>query len=326
MKSHSQQLALAAMFCLVFGASSSLAAGENWFVRLELEQVQPQGHDPRVVDVRGATNTNAILLETQSGFGYGFGIRHDRGGNWAWGIDGSWFTGVQEGLDPGLSSDGSGTIEYQFAGGTLVSQEPDSVLYFRRLPDTDMNAWTIDLFALRKLKVRDNATVRLLFGLRNADFDNDNRFAIGLENVGGQRIDASSNYPRMIGPLIGVVVDRQWGSNAVELTATASVVSGDAELFSKHTDFFGPFEDNQDRLIGVEDFSQTESATIPIADLRLRWDHWLARHFAFGLGLSASHWSNVPIPPGVSPGDTPATLHETSFTLARILAGISFRF
>lgn len=312
---------------VTFGSSSLARAEEDrWSFRVALGYVDAQGHDPHVLSVDGPANgSGAFRLETESDIGRYLGARYRRGQKWAWGADFSWFTGGQELSTRTLAAAADGApVALEITDRVLVSTSPEEVLFFRRLGDTDMNAWTFDVYALRRLSRGPRGGFQLLVGVRNADFDNDNRFAAGIEDALGTRIDASSNYDRMIGPLVGLVLDREWGRSRFELILTQSVVQGDAELFAMRSDFIGPFVDGSEEIVARRDFRQPKSVTIPITDLHLRWSYPATEHLSYGLGLGISRWSDVSVPPGVRPTGGLDTLYESTIDFYGLQIAVAF--
>jgi hypothetical protein len=302
--------------CLGLGLNGSAAADDGpWRLRLALDYVDVGGHDPQVLVVDDG-GSRSHSLETESGLGYGLGLRHEGGEKWNWGGSFRWFTGAQELRVPNAAAGaGAGPVTFRMTEREFASNGPAEVLFFERLGDTDMNAWTFDLYALRRLSRSPNGGVWLLLGVRNADFDNDTHFVVGLEGVEGTRLDASSNYTRMIGPLVGLVLDHERGRSAFELTLALSVVGGDVELEATLFDFAGAFMDPEAMYTPQETFNDTKSVTIPIAGLGARWTYAMSDWIALGLGLDVSYWSDVSVPPGVRPGGRLDTLYESSITL-----------
>ena len=313
---------------LTLGLDDSARADEDrWTLRLGLSYVSVGGHDPHVLTVDDTSGAQAQKLETEAGTAPQLGLRYDRGKKWSWGADFRWFTGAQRLQFPSTAADAGGTpVNFEITERTFTSTGPGEVLFFERLGDTDMNAWTLDAYALRRLSSRSSGGLQLLLGLRNADFDTDTHFAAGLDTSGGSRIDASSNYSRMIGPLVGLVADRERGKNRFEVTLALSAVTGDAELSSMLTDFTGIFTPDSEDIVAQRDFRQSKSVTIPMADLNIRWGYAATEWVAFSLGLGFSHWSDVAVPPGVRPTGTLETLYESSITFSDLSAAVEFSF
>lgn len=312
----------------VASGSSSPARAEDdrWSFRVGLSYVDVRGHDPQVLSVDGpASGSRAHSLETESDIGRYLGARYRRGEKWAWGADFSWFTGAQDLSNRTAAADADGPpVAFEITDREFVSSGPAQVVFFRRLGDTDMNAWTFDVYASRRLWRGPRGGLQVLLGVRNADFDNDNHFVAGIEDAGGARIDASSNYDRMIGPLAGLELDREWGRSHFTLTLAQSVVQGDAELSVGQSDFIGPFVDGSEEIVDQRDSRQTESVTIPITDLSVRWSYPASRRVSYGLGLGISRWSDVAVPPGVRPTGSLDTLYESTITFYGLVASVAF--
>lgn len=320
-------VALIAAIVATVPADRARADDAAWLVRVEPLYIDVQGHDPHVLDVRsGAGGVEAVDLQTESGVGYHFELRRDGRGRWGWGLDFFWFTGTQDTAPREGSGTAGAPLSFDIAEGGVASSSPDEVIFFQRREDTDMNAWTADFYATRRLSADPDGSWRLLFGLRNADFDNDNRSVVGFLGVGGTRVDASSNYSRMIGPLVGVVGERAWGRARVEAVLTQSVVQGDIDLSASQSDYLGAFVEESEDFTAVRSFSRSDTASISITDLRLRWTWSVSRSLAFGLGANVSHWSGVPVPPGVSPSGNLDTLAESSITFTGLLATVEVDF
>jgi hypothetical protein len=311
-----------ALLLLVPSPTPAAADESPWRLRFEPVFVDVGGHDPPLV----GTGSGTLDLETDSGVGYHFELRRDRRQRWGWGVDFFWYTGTQNVTRQTASGDAGSPVTWDIADGTFTSSSPDEVLFAERLTDTDLNAWTVDLYALRTLSSTDRGAVQLLFGVRNADFDNDTRAVVGIEATGGTRIDASSNYGRMIGPLVGIGLDRTRGKHRFELTLTQSAVTGDAELNAAQSDFVGDFAGESQEFTAIRSFSRPKSVTIPITELRARWSHALTPVVALGLGAHVSAWIDVAIPPGVRPDGSLDTTCEETITYSGVVAAIEFGF
>lgn len=308
------------------GSSDSARAEDGrWTFRVALGYVDVDGHDPHVLRVDGPANGSGDLrLRTDSDIGRYLGARYRRGEKWAWGADFSWFTGAQALSDRTAAPVADGApVVFEITDRVFVSSSPEQVLYFRRLGDTDMNAWAFDVYATRRLGRGSRGGLQLLLGVRNADFDNDNRLVAGIEETGGTRIDASSNYDRMIGPLVGLELDRAWGKSLFSLTLTQSVVQGDAELSVVQSEFIGPFVDGSEQIVDQRDFRRTKGVTIPITDLRIRWSYPATRRFTYEVGLGFSRWSDVSLPPGVRPTGSLDTLYQGTITFYGAQVGVA---
>ena len=70
-----------AFLLLVPSSTPALAKQDHWSLRLEPVFVDVGGHDPQLVD----TESGTVNLETDSGVGYHFELRHDRRQRWGLG-------------------------------------------------------------------------------------------------------------------------------------------------------------------------------------------------------------------------------------------------
>ena len=200
------------------------------------------------------------------------------------------------------------------------SSSPDEVLFFNVLEDTDLAIWTADLYARRTLAEGDDSSISLVFGLRVGDFDNDYRAITGIEGRGGTRQDASSNYGAMTGPLVGLVADGRRGKHTFQGYLSQSVLLGEAGLATRTRDFVGPFSAEPSFVI-EETFDHVQDVAIPISELRLDWRYQVTRRLSLGLGVNASTWWDVPVPPGVLPGGGPK-LHENTIVFYGLGGGL----
>jgi hypothetical protein len=312
---------LLSMFMAALPAPARADPGP-WRLRLEPVFVDVGGHDPELARTSGGD----LSLESESGVAYTFELRRDRRERWGWGLAFFWLTTAQDSPRRTGSGSAGSPVEWGIADGSFSSADPSEVLFLERLEDTDLNAWTVDLYALRTLRSNDRGALQLLFGLRAADFDNDTRAVVGIEGTVGTRIDASSNYSLMIGPLVGVGLERERGKHRFELLLTQSLVFGDAELGASQSDFVGSFAGDSQEFTGVRRFSQPESVDIPITELGARWVCALAPSVALGLGARASVWTDVSIPPGVRPGASLDTTYETTVTFSGLFASLEVAF
>ena len=130
-------------------------------------------------------------------------------GRWTWGVDFSWFDTKQE-----LPEQDSGGGRRDRFGEVRGRRSELHVLEPVR-KSSSTGSWTTPRWrsgpststAIRTLAELSGGQLGLQLGLRFADFDNDYRAMVGVVNSNGLRIDASSNYGRMMGPLVGVVGD-----------------------------------------------------------------------------------------------------------------------
>ncbi|HEX4954043.1 MAG TPA: hypothetical protein VF017_11690 [Thermoanaerobaculia bacterium] len=299
--------------------SGAAASGGTWNVELEPVFLEALGHDQHVlttheVDADGSPPTdraNAVSLDSEAALAYRARVLHERG-SWGYGLDFLIFRTDQQ-VDPlRASADGPGSAIdqriFEVAGRRFASTGPGQVLYFQTLEDTTVELWVLDLYATRVLAETPGSSLVVVLGVRNADFDNDYRAVAGVEGVGGVRIDASSNYSRMIGPLVGLSARLERGRHSFGGDLRQSVVLGEIELSRTLRDFSGspgafagPPEEvppglAQDRLVTQQDIA------VPMTDVRVLWGFRLTDHVALGLSLGATVWWDLAVPPGVQPG------------------------
>ena len=309
----------------------------GWTFEFEALYLSVYGHDQHVLNIHeidlGSTpevdRTTAVNLETDGGFAPRIEVRYTRG-PWRFGIDAVRFVTQQSVADQTAAASGSlNPIVFEIADRSFVSSNPGEGLFYGVLGDTELAVWMVDLYAMRTLAETPHSAVRLQFGLRNADFDNDYRAVVGIQDVGGRRLDASSNYGRMIGPLVGFVGEIRRGKNSFEGYLGQSVVLGEAELTNRSRDFTGPLSDafpvdvDLPTTVSEESFRALQDVAIPITDLRLDWTYRFGKHFSLGAGIYGSVWWNVPVPPGVVPmEDGNQILHENTLVFLGLQAGV----
>jgi len=332
-------MAVIAVLPLVFvlGVGNLAHAGEGeWTVRFEPTYMQVYGHDQHVlniqeidIDSEPTWNYNtALTLETEPGASGTGGFQYARG-KWAFGIDFFVLYTSQDLADKtSAADDSSGTndqVIYEVAGREYTSSDPNEVLYFHIRPDTALQVWTADIYGMRTLAEGSNSGIHLQMGLRNADFDNDYRAVVGIENVAGTRLDASSNYDRMMGPLVGLAADFRVGKSYFKGYIGQSLVFGDVELTSEFNDFTGSF--SAPSYFAYEKFIQKREVAIPITEFHLKWTYRLTKSLSLGLGANTSVWWDVPVPPSVIPnGDGTESLHENTIVFFGLHAAVKLTF
>jgi len=321
----------------VLAASSALAAAgaaraddTAWSVELQAVYVEVTGHDPTVLAVRRDGVAGGVALDTDSTLGYALAARHDRG-RWRYGLDFFIHRADQSAGPQEAAATGAGdTTAFEIPNRRFVSTAPDEVLYFRTLEDTTVELWVVDLFAGRRLGGEDGAW-SFRFGVRNADFDNDYRAMAGIEGVGGSRIDASSNYTRMIGPMVGLAATFGRGRQTLELDLRQSIVFGDIELSRTLRDFEGPpgaFGGPPEEVppgSNVERITATDGIEVPMTDARLRWRVRLGESWYLGADAAATAWWNLAVPPGTVP-DRPDSREEATIVTYGLAGTVGFRF
>jgi hypothetical protein len=313
---HISRLALAAL--LAFGYEASIRAEEaEWTVLLEPMYMDAYGHDTHVLTVRESNldstqiQETPVALNTKDGPGFRFEVQYARD-DWALGLDFFWFNTTQGRPTRTAAASGAGDqVAFETADRTFTSDDPGEVLFFNVLEDTELTTWTVDLYGLKTLTESPAGGLQLQFGLRNADFDNDFHSAAGIQDVGGTLVDASSNYGRMMGPLVGLVADARFGKHALRAYLGQSVVLGTAELLLHETsDFVGPFSTTP-TITARESFNKDEDVAIPITEFRINWLYPISQRIAVGVSANASVWWNVPVPPGVIPGASDTFREDT---------------
>jgi hypothetical protein len=267
-----------------------------------------------------------VNLETDSGLTYRGEFRYSKG-QWTVGVDLFWFIVPQGGPNLSASADGpTDLVVYEIADRSYTSSGPNEVLYYSALEDTDLAMWTADLYGLRTLAEGEKSSVKLQFGLRFADFDNDYRAVVGVEGVGGTRLDASSNYGLMMGPIVGLAGEFEFGRSRIVGYLGQSLVLGTPELTSRAREFSGDFSETTD-FTSDETFRAEMDVAIPITDFRLSWTYRVTRLLSLGLGANTSVWWDVPVPPGVIPirGGN-AVLHENTIVLLGVFGAVVLSF
>jgi hypothetical protein len=315
----------------VGGAAAAEAGDASWIVELEPVYVVIDGHDQHVLTVRRAGGDEKQELDTDSALGYRAAVLWDRD-LWAYGLD-FFIHRTDQGLGPlAEAAGGAGQpVAYEVPHRSFVSTGPDEVLYYQSLADTTVELWVLDLYARRQLGAGEEGPWSVLFGVRNADFDNDMRGIAGLGDVGGTRIDASSNYSRLIGPMAGVAMTFESGRNTLDAGLRLSVVFGDIELQRTLRDFEGPpgpFAGPPEEVPPLpvrESLHTTDSIEVPMADLVLAWRYRLGERWSLGARFDATAWSDLAVPPGVVP-DHPDRLEETTLVTWGLGATLGFRF
>jgi hypothetical protein len=185
---------------LALAVGSSAHAGEGkWTLQLEPMYMEASGHDQHVLTIREidlaaapqAAQQTAVNLETEAGPAYRLELQHSRG-KWGWGIDHFSFITSQSTPNRTAAAAGpSGTpgqVAFETANQTFTSSDPSETLFYGVLEDTDLEVWTVDLYATRTLAQKSASGLHLQFGLRLADFDNDYHAALGVQDVGGARL------------------------------------------------------------------------------------------------------------------------------------------
>lgn len=320
---------------LALGAAES-ARGEDgkWTVLLEPMYMDAYGHDQHILTIHQidldstprVDGSTPVALDTDDGLGFRFELQYNRS-DWGLGLDFFWFD-TSQGRPNRTAAAGGGIDEVIFEASDrrFTSDAPGEVLFFEVLEDTDLIAWTVDLYAMKTLAETPASALQLQFGLRNADFDNDFHSAVGIQNVAGSLFDASSNYGRMIGPVLGLAGEVRFGRHSIKGYIGQSVVFGTAELLVNETrDFVGPLSDAPS-VVGMEFFGKDEDVAIPITEFRLNWLYPISERISLGVSANTSIWWDVPVPPGVIPmagGDE--VFHENTILYFGLAVAVKVR-
>lgn len=332
---------LTALSALLALTTATPARAGEWTLRLEPTLMSASGHDQHVLNIHeissGASpsqeSISAVRLDTDSGLAWRSQLRYSTG-RWSWGVDVTVFY-TDQGTDDQVAAAG-GAIDqvlFEVSGRSFASSDPSEVLFYGVLEDTSLQTWTADLYALRTITEGAGSSIQLQLGLRSADFDNDYRAVVGVEDVGGRRLDASSNYDRMMGPLVGFVGTARCGRSSFEGAIAQAVLLGSVELSSTAREFTGPLsaafpvEAELPTMTSQIRFKAEEDVAIPVTDLRIGWTYRLTEWLGLGLTASASAWWDVPVPPGVIPAeDGLETLHESTIVFLGLSAAVELRF
>jgi hypothetical protein len=326
-----RDIATALALVLAGGAADAAQAAATWSVEVAPVHVEVTGHDQHVLTARQAGGgAEQVELETDAALGYRAHVLWDRASVWDYGLD-FFIHRTDQGVGPlrVAAASAAERRDFEVPHRGFASTGPGQTLYFQTLEDTTVELWVADVYARRELVTRGGRSLALLVGLRNADFDNDYRAIAGLGDVGGVRIDASSNYSRMMGPVAGLSATLERGRHTWIGDLRQSVVFGDVELTRTLRDFAGPPEPF---AVGPEEvppgpaserLSTTDSITVPMTDLALAWRLRLGERWALGVSLGGTAWWDLAVPPGVVPGRADA-LEET--TLVTYALGATLRY
>lgn len=322
-------------------AGGSAAGDENteWTLQLAPMYMDAFGHDPQVLNVRQldldatpATDVSApVALDTEGKLANRITLQHSRTSweDWSIGLDVIFFASAQGRSVETAAADGpAGPIDqvvFEVADRSFSSNDTDEVLSFRVLTDTDLAAWTTDVYALKTFADTQDRKLGLLLGLRSADFDNDYHGVAGIEGVNGSLIDASSNYDMMQGPLVALTGEIKLGKSTLTGYVGQSVVFGSANLSRTISDFVGPFSETP-TIVAQESFRRKQDVSIPITELRISWLYPIGRRFSLGVTTNASVWSDVPVPPAIVPGIAGNGFKRNTISFFGIGAVAEYRF
>lgn len=331
--------ALLGVLALVLPASDAPAQAQEgeWSLQLEALFMEVHGHDQHVLTVHEidfdasppSETSTAVNLDTDSGPAYRGELQYTRS-QWGWGVDFFWFTTSQATPDRTAAADGaSGPLDevvFEVADRGFTSTDPGEVLFYRVLEDTDLAVWTLDLYGIRTLAEKPQSHIDLHFGVRFGDFDNDYRAVVGIEDVVGTRIDASSNYGRMMGPLVGLAATAHRGRHEIEAYLGQSLLLGDVELSNSAREFTGPF-DQMPSFVARKTFRKDQDVGIPVTDFRVKWMFRISDRLSLGAGANTSAWWDVPVPPGVIPlEDGDEVLHENTLVFFGLVGAVKLTF
>lgn len=304
------------------------AQAADWTLRLEGNWVEAYGHDQHALTIHdrdtSATpitdNKRAIEVEVPGAVHPGFALRRMTGAT-GFGLDVFWYGVTADAIRPTASGTATNEIVFEASDQSYSSSAPTDVLYYRLREDNRLEVWTADFVYLRSL----SPALELQLGVRFGDFDNDYRAVLGVEGSEGTFLDTSSNYPRMMGPIVGFSGRFTEGRHRFEGYLGQSLILGRASLKYQSRHFTGtPSAPTVDDL---EFLQARRQAAIPITELRLRYAFDLTAHWSVGTGASTSAWWDVPVPPGVIPGtDADGQLLENTLVFYSVLANVEWRF
>ena len=314
-----------------------LAEGQEgrWSIELGAAYLRAYGHDPHVLTVHAidagpprSESKTGVILETEGEVAYLAEFRYTKG-PWGLGLDVFWYDTAQS--TPVHTAAAAGPIDevvFETADQRFTSTNPSQILLYEILPDTDLIFWTMDLFGTRRLAGDDESGIHLLAGVRFADFDNDYHAIVGVRDVGGWRVSASSNYGRMTGPLLGLTGELRRGRSTLRGIFNQSVVIGSAELTNKAARFTGTFTFVEDEeFVPDEVFHAEQDVAIPITEFRAEWDYRIWRRLSVSLGVQTAVWWDVPVPPGVIPAEGgDRSLHENTIVFVGGRGGLKYEF
>jgi hypothetical protein len=328
---------LASSLFVGFAASPGAAQGQ-WSFKLEPMSMDAYGHDQHILTIheidRNANppqeSKTALSLDTDADVAYRAEIQY-RKNRWGVGADYFLYLTAQSGEDRTAAPTGSvDEVVFQVADRRFTSTNPNNVLFYGVLEDTDLEVWTADLYGIRTLSEASGGSLDLQLGLRVGDFDNDYHGVVGIQGVGGLLMDSSSNYGLMFGPLVALSGFVRLGRSHIEGYIGQSVLLGDAELSSMSREFTGTFTvDETPTVVSQEHFRKEPDpdVAIPITEFRLKVSYALTRRISLGVGAHTSTWWDVRVPPGIIPTDDgDETLHEDTLVFFGLLGSLKWAF
>lgn len=299
-------------------AIAGAAAAENgeWKLLLSPMSMDAFGHDQQVLTIRELDLSASpvvdlgtpIGLDTERVVTNRFALEYSRSTweDWALGIDLIFF-GASQGRPSRMAAaggaPGADQVIFDAADRSFTSNGPGETLYFSVLGDTDLEVWTQDIYGVKTFAETAERRLKVHLGLRSADFDNDYHGIQGTENASGAIINASSNYDRMNGPLVGLSGEIELGRNTLIAYLGQSVVFGSADLGRGIGDFIGlPPPEPATTIVPQQSYERRQDVSIPITELRMTWLHPIGQRLSLGVTAEASMWSDVPVPPDIVPG------------------------
>jgi hypothetical protein len=314
-------------------ASPVHAQSSGFRIRLEPTYMNPYGNDRHVLTLHQINlsplvdRKTGVTLDTESGLAYLGGLSYTKG-RWTWGTDFFWFADTRQEVPDITLSGGtaSDVAVIEVADQTFTSSTSGQVLFYHALEDTEMAAWTLDFYGMRTLTESRGGWLGLQLGIRFGDFDNDYRAVAGVENTNGVRIDASSNYGRMTGPLVGLAGTIQQGRISFDGYLGQSVIMGQPAFEVIARRFTGAFNDSP-TVVAEESFDTARDIAIPITELRIRAKFGLMDQVSLGAGIHASSWWDVGVPPGTVPipnGDQ--VLQENTLVFFGVMGVLEIKF
>ena len=337
---HRVAVTIVAVVSIGIAGGSAIGAEESeWTLRLEPMYTDAFGNDRQVLRVReldldvvpSTDVTTPVALDTEGTLANRFTVLYRRANwqEWTLGADFIYFGSAQGRPNRTAAAGGpAGPVEqvvFEAADRSFTSDDPAEALSFDVLEDTDLEAWTMDFYGVRTLAETPGRQLKLVLGLRNADFDNDYHGVVGVDSVNGSLIDASSNYDSMQGPLLGLIGEVQLGKNTLTGYIGQSVVFGSTNLSRTISDYVGPAGDPS-TIITQETYRLIQDVSIPITELRIRWMHPISKRFSVGATANASVWSDVPVPPAIEPGLAGGGVDKNTIVFFGLGAAVEYRF
>lgn len=313
------------LVALLACAPVAASAQENpWSITVTPLYLQTSGNDPDVLRIeRSGRAAESVALEADDTIAYRAEVRR-AGPTWSWGVDFFWHRTDQE-AGPISESGGAGGLAFELPAARFVAAGPGTTLYYQVLEDTTIETWASSGYAARALAGSERGALGLRLGLKVADFDNDYRAIGGSAGGDGLRIDASSNYDRMHGPLVGLEGSIDFGRSRLDASLCQSVVFTSVELSVLYRDFTGVHSETT-TFTNPRRFSKSEDVTLPVTDLHVGWSFDLTESLALGLAAEFSAFWDLPLPPGIVAAEPPFAEREETVTFLGLGASITLRF